>query len=121
MPHEPRFARCRAEPGRGRVLAIELCRATAVQCGWSQIPSTSSNLRARPWERRHEDDRERLAAPALGARMALTGIWYIVGFAFAAGSFAFLTFGGAWLVSHRNRGDLHKGLPYESGIDTYGD
>jgi NADH-quinone oxidoreductase subunit A len=24
-------------------------------------------------------------------------------------------------VSHRNRGDVHKGLPYESGIDTYGD
>ena len=53
--------------------------------------------------------------------MALTGIWYVIGFAFAAGSFAFLTFGAAWLVSHRNRGDVHKGLPYESGIDTYGD
>src|SRR4029078_12268521 len=26
-----------------------------------------------------------------------------------------------WLVSHRNRGDVHKGMPYESGIDTYGD
>jgi NADH:ubiquinone oxidoreductase subunit 3 (subunit A) len=33
----------------------------------------------------------------------------------------FLTIGAAWLVSHRNRGDEHKGLPYESGIDTYGD
>ena len=53
--------------------------------------------------------------------MALTGIWYVIGFAFAAGSFAFLTFGAAWLLSHRNRGDVHKGLPYESGIDTYGD
>lgn len=51
----------------------------------------------------------------------MTGIWYIVGFAFAAGAFAFLTFGAAWLVSHRNRGDAHKGYPYESGIDTYGD
>ena len=51
----------------------------------------------------------------------MTGIWYIVGLAFAAGSFAFLTFGAAWLISHRNRGDVHKGLPYESGIDTYGD
>src|SRR4051812_1829481 len=51
----------------------------------------------------------------------LTGIWYIIGFAFAAGSFTFLTFGAAWLLSHRNRGDVHKGLPYESGIDTYGD
>jgi NAD(P)H-quinone oxidoreductase subunit 3 len=59
--------------------------------------------------------------PALDERMALTGIWYIIGFAFAAGSFTFLTFGAAWLVSHRNRGDVHKGLPYESGIDTYGD
>src|SRR5882757_7283593 len=53
--------------------------------------------------------------------MALTGIWYIVGFAIAAGGFAFLTFGAAWLLSHRNRGDVHKGMPYESGIDTYGD
>jgi NAD(P)H-quinone oxidoreductase subunit 3 len=53
--------------------------------------------------------------------MALTGIWYIIGFAFAAGSFTFLTFGAAWLLSHRNRGDVHKGMPYESGIDTYGD
>ena len=51
----------------------------------------------------------------------MTGIWYIVGFAIAAGSFAFLTFGAAWLLSHRTRGDIHKGLPYESGIDTYGD
>ena len=53
--------------------------------------------------------------------MALTGIWYVIGMAFAAGSFTFLTFGAAWLISHRNRGDIHKGLPYESGIDTYGD
>ena len=53
--------------------------------------------------------------------MDLTGIWYVIGFAFAAGSFTFLTFGAAWLLSHRNRGDVHKGLPYESGIDTYGD
>jgi NAD(P)H-quinone oxidoreductase subunit 3 len=51
----------------------------------------------------------------------LTGIWYVIGFAFAAGSFTFLTFGAAWLISHRNRGDIHKGMPYESGIDTYGD
>jgi NAD(P)H-quinone oxidoreductase subunit 3 len=51
----------------------------------------------------------------------LTGIWYVVGFAFAGVSFVFLTIGAAWLISHRNRGDSHKGLPYESGIDTYGD
>jgi NAD(P)H-quinone oxidoreductase subunit 3 len=51
----------------------------------------------------------------------LTGIWYIVGFAIAGVSFVFLTIGAAWIVSHRNRGDEHKGLPYESGIDTYGD
>ena len=51
----------------------------------------------------------------------MTLIWYIIGFAILAGGFAFLTFGLAWLVSHRNRGDVHKGLPYESGIDTYGD
>ena len=53
--------------------------------------------------------------------MALTAIWYIIGFAILAGGFAFLTFGAAWLLSHRNRGDIHKGMPYESGIDTYGD
>ena len=51
----------------------------------------------------------------------VTGIWYVIGFAIAAGSFTFLTFGAAWLLSHRNRGDVHKGVPYESGIDTYGD
>jgi NAD(P)H-quinone oxidoreductase subunit 3 len=51
----------------------------------------------------------------------LTAIWYIIGFAIAAGSFTFLTFGLSWLISHRNRGDAHKGYPYESGIDTYGD
>jgi NADH-quinone oxidoreductase subunit A len=51
----------------------------------------------------------------------LTNNWYIAGFLFAGVSFVFLTIGAAWLVSHRNRGDAHKGLPYESGIDTYGD
>jgi NAD(P)H-quinone oxidoreductase subunit 3 len=64
--------------------------------------------------------RPRGSASALSEDV-LTGIWYVIGFAFAAGSFAFLTFGAAWLISHRNRGDVHKGLPYESGIDTYGD
>jgi NAD(P)H-quinone oxidoreductase subunit 3 len=51
----------------------------------------------------------------------VTNIWYIVGFLVAGVSFVFLTIGAAWLISHRNRGDVHKGLPYESGIDTYGD
>jgi NADH-quinone oxidoreductase subunit A len=51
----------------------------------------------------------------------VAGLWYVVGFIFASVSFTFLTIGAAWLVSHRNRGDVHKGLPYESGIDTYGD
>ena len=51
----------------------------------------------------------------------MTGIWYILGFAFAGVSFVFLTIGLAWLISHRARGDRHKGYPYESGIDTYGD
>ena len=51
----------------------------------------------------------------------MDGIWYVVGFAFAGVTFVFLTIGLAWLISHRNRGDVHKGLPYESGIDTYGD
>jgi len=51
----------------------------------------------------------------------LTNIWYIAGFLFAGVSFVFATIGAAWLISHRNRGDAHKGLPYESGIDTYGD
>ena len=51
----------------------------------------------------------------------MTGIWYVVGFAFAGVSFVLVTIAMAWLISHRNRGDEHKGLPYESGIDTYGD
>lgn len=48
-------------------------------------------------------------------------LWYVIGFAIAGFSFVFLTIGAAWVVSHRHKGDRHKGLPYESGIDTYGD
>ena len=51
----------------------------------------------------------------------MTGIWYVVGFAIAGVSFVFLTIGLSWLISHRVRGDRHKGYPYESGIDTFGD
>ena len=51
----------------------------------------------------------------------MTGIWYVVGFVFAGTLFVFGTIGAAWLLSHRTRGDRHKGYPYESGIDTYGD
>ena len=51
----------------------------------------------------------------------MTGIWYVVGFAFAGVSFVLVTIAMAWLITHRNRGDEHKGLPYESGIDTFGD
>ncbi len=51
----------------------------------------------------------------------MNNLWYIAGFLFAGVSFVFLTIGAAWLISHRNPGDAHKGLPYESGIDTYGD
>ena len=50
-----------------------------------------------------------------------TPLWYVIGFALAGFSFVFLTIGLAWLISHRHKGDKHKGLPYESGIDTYGD
>ena len=35
--------------------------------------------------------------------------------------FVFLTIAASWLLTHRTKGDEHKGLPYESGIDTYGD
>jgi NADH-quinone oxidoreductase subunit A len=51
----------------------------------------------------------------------LTGLWYVLGFAFAGFTFVFITIAASWLLSHRNRGDRHKGLPYESGIDTFGD
>ena len=51
----------------------------------------------------------------------MTQLWYVLGFAFAGVTFVFLTIGVAWLLSHRSKGDRHKGLPYESGIDTYGD
>ncbi len=50
-----------------------------------------------------------------------TPLWYVLGFAFAAFTFVFITIGASWLITHRHRGDRHKGLPYESGIDTYGD
>ena len=51
----------------------------------------------------------------------MTGIWYVVGFVFAGTLFVLGTIGLAWLITHRTRGDEHKGYPYESGIDTYGD
>jgi NADH-quinone oxidoreductase subunit A len=51
----------------------------------------------------------------------MTGIWYVLGLAAAGVGFVFLTIGLAWFLSHRNRGDRHKGVPYESGIDTVGD
>jgi NADH-quinone oxidoreductase subunit A len=44
-----------------------------------------------------------------------------LGFAVAGASFVFLTIGLAWLISHRTRGSRGKQVPYESGIDTYGD
>ncbi len=51
----------------------------------------------------------------------MTGLWYVLGFAGAGVSFVFLTIGLAWLISHRTRGSRGKQVPYESGIDTYGD
>ena len=48
-------------------------------------------------------------------------LWYVVGFTFAGITFVFLTIAASWLLTHRTKGDGHKGLPYESGIDTYGD
>ena len=48
-------------------------------------------------------------------------LWYVLGFVIAGFSFVFLTIGLSWFISHRHKGDEHKGLPYESGIDTYGD
>jgi NADH-quinone oxidoreductase subunit A len=72
---------------------------------------------ARDDQRRHRP----VAGRAVQHEDVVTGVWYVLGFAFAGVSFVFLTFGASWLLSHRNRGDHHKGLPYESGIDTYGD
>ena len=71
------------------------------------MSSTSSAARLRSRSARHRGPRDR--------------IWYVVGFAFAGVSFVFLTIGLAWAISHRTKGDKHKGYPYESGIDTYGD
>lgn len=51
----------------------------------------------------------------------MAGIWYVVGFAAGGVVFVFLVIGLSWLISHRTRGSRAKGLPYESGIDTYGD
>jgi NAD(P)H-quinone oxidoreductase subunit 3 len=55
------------------------------------------------------------------SRGPVTQLWYVLGFAFAGVSFVFMTIGASWLLSHRSKGDRHKGLPYESGIDTFGD
>ena len=49
-----------------------------------------------------------------------TPLWYVLGFAFAGATFVLITIVASWLLSHRTKGDRHKGLPYESGIDTFG-
>lgn len=51
----------------------------------------------------------------------MTGIWYVIGLAGAGIGFVFLVISLAWFLSHRTKADRHKGLPYESGIDTFGD
>ena len=91
--------------------------APAARMTWAPVRLSWVRLPARPGVL--EPATPHRARRLKGVR--LTGIWYIVGFAFAGVSFVFLTIGAAWLISHRNRGDVHKGLPYESGIDTYGD
>ena len=65
-----------------------------------------------------------VASPTADGRYGwreMTGIWYVLGLAAAGVGFVFLVIGLAWLISHRNHGDRHKGMPYESGIDTFGD
>ena len=42
----------------------------------------------------------------------MTGLWYVLGLAAAGVGFVFLVIGLAWVISHRNRGDRHKGLPF---------
>ena len=54
-------------------------------------------------------------------RSCMNGLWYVLSFAGPGVSFVFLTIGIAWLISHRTRGSRGKQVPYESGIDTYGD
>ena len=73
---------------------------------------TASNLERGP--------EQRSPAP-LDLEDHVTGIWYVVGFVIVGVLFVFGVIGLAWLITHRTRGDEHKGYPYESGIDTYGD
>jgi NAD(P)H-quinone oxidoreductase subunit 3 len=63
----------------------------------------------------------RSAGEGVQQRSCMNGLWYVLGFAGAGVSFVFLTIGIAWLISHRTRGSRGKQVPYESGIDTYGD
>jgi NAD(P)H-quinone oxidoreductase subunit 3 len=72
-------------------------------------PSTSNVGRPRP------------SPTPLDLEDHVTGIWYVVGFALIGILFVFAVIGLAWLITHRTRGDAHKGYPYESGIDTFGD
>jgi NADH-quinone oxidoreductase subunit A len=81
----------------------------------------SSRARTVPHSPRHGNAAQPPQQAGRVREVGLTAIWYVVGFAFAGVSFVLLTIGAAWLISHRNRGDEHKGLPYESGIDTFGD
>jgi NADH-quinone oxidoreductase subunit A len=85
------------------------------------VPALADS-RCTPFGQLRERGPDSLPAPApLDLEDHVTGIWYVVGFVIAGTGFVFGTIGLAWLITHRTRGDEHKGYPYESGIDTYGD
>src|SRR5439155_14805709 len=65
---------------------------------------------------RADDTIERIGS---ALERSMQGLYYVLGFAFAGVSFVLLTIAASWLLSHHWSGDHHKGLPYESGIDTY--
>ena len=66
-------------------------------------------------------DRRRVAqrglqrSAPLGTEDLVTGIWYVVGFAFAGVPFVFGTIGLAWLISHRDPRRRAQGLPVRVG------
>ena len=128
MPRRPVAAGASRRPGgdaparRGRPRSRSRCRSSPARMP-AHVPRPPATLRARvspelPAGSADQPVRSVVHRPQRGA---MEGIWYVVGFAFAGVSFVFLTIGASWLISHRTKGSPLKGLPYESGIETYGD
>ena len=112
-------------PGQSleRFVALPPCPARRVG---RPLPAARMIVRERRFEPPPAPRFDRIRGPAAerttrrSKGVRLTGIWYVIGFAFAGVSFVFLTIGAAWLV-RTEPGRRAQGPALRVGIDTYGD